>query len=337
MSYATKNIPPLEDQFLQPPGWRWHGFSRKEGRTIRFGSAFPKDSIPDAVAVCLPGLGEFSEKYFETAQYCLSKNIAFWIIDWAGQGRSMRYLENPHKRHADNFQEDVDDLHYFIMEYIKHACVHPDVGRIPMAMLGHSMGANIGMHYLSQHPERFECAAFTSPMFGLKVFENTPAPLARFATSALNLIAKNRYAFGEGDWSEKPRADPGNNRFSSNPIRGSVHNSWCASNPDLQVGHLTYGWLYQAEKSCAALQKKKLLNSIPTHCLLASAGLDDLVDNKVTAQVAKQLEHAQLLEYPGARHEILMESNDIRDDFLDHFYKLIIKCIIERPETLKPF
>jgi lysophospholipase len=255
MSYKTQTIPDLEERFLEPPEWRWHGFTR-EGRTTRFGSAFPKDSIPDAVVVCLPGLGEFAEKYFELARQCLDKNLAFWVIDWAGQGRSTRYLKNPHKRHGKSFQEDVDDLHYFVMEYIKHASVHPDVGRIPLAMLGHSMGANIGLRYLAQHDELFECAAFTAPMFGLHVFKAIPLQLALLATSAMNTLAGRSYAPGGKNWLEATRANVGKDCFSTDAMRGSIHNSWSLANPDIQVGNLTYGWLHHATRSCAIVQKK---------------------------------------------------------------------------------
>ena len=110
--------PDLDDRFLEPEGWRWHHFTR-ENRNLRFGSVFPQDSIPDAVVVCLPGLSEFAEKYFEVARTVTRHNMAFWVLDWMGQGKSGRYLKNPHKRHSHGFQKDIDDLHYFICEHIK--------------------------------------------------------------------------------------------------------------------------------------------------------------------------------------------------------------------------
>jgi lysophospholipase len=336
MSYKTKTIPDLDERFLEPPEWRWHGFTRK-GRTIRFGSAFPKDSIPDAVVVCLPGLSEFAEKYFELARQCLDKNLAFWVLDWAGQGRSTRYLKNPHKRHGVDFQEDVDDLHYFVMEYIKHASVHPDVGRIPLAMLGHSMGANIGLRYLSQHDGLFECAAFTAPMFGLKIFKSIPLAIALVATSAINTLAGGHYVPSGKDWLEETRADHNNLVFSSDPIRSTIHNSWCLSNPDIQIGNVTYGWVNHATRSCNTLQKKKVLNNVSVPCLITTAGKEELVDNTASIYIAHALKHAELVEYPDAAHEILMEKDEIRNDFIERFYQLIKESIVDRPETLKPF
>ena len=178
MGNTQNNAPDLEERFLEPEGWRWHSFTRPTqsgGRKIRFGSVFPKDSVPDAVVVCLPGLSEFSEKYYETARTLLDKNIAFWTLDWFGQGGSDRYLKNRQKRHAVSFDEDVEDLRYFITEYVKHACVHPDVGRIPMAMLSHSMGETIGLTYHHNSPDMFKCSAVIALFLWLQAGKSIPA------------------------------------------------------------------------------------------------------------------------------------------------------------------
>ncbi|MEZ5918748.1 MAG: alpha/beta hydrolase [Alphaproteobacteria bacterium] len=335
------NIPPapsgLEDRFTPPPGWRWHFFTR-DNRKLRFGSAFPQDSIPDAVVVCLPGLSEFGEKYFEVARYCLEHNLAFWVLDWMGQGRSDRYLKNPHKRHSTGFQKDVEDLHYFILEYIKHSSVHPDKGRIPLAMLAHSMGANIGLHYLSQHPGMFECAAMTAPLCAIKALKPLPDPLRLSLTGLLGGIAGKLYVPGGGNWREDMHpAPPAPKSLSSDEARGALHNLWSLHDPALQVGGITFGWLNRAARSCARLRKDSTLAAIQTRCLLAMAGIENLVDNNAAERAAQKIRHAEILQLPESRHEILMERDEIRGVFLDKFYKLIEETIIARPETLKPF
>ena len=37
--------------------------------------------------------------------------------------------------------------------------------------------------------------------------------------------------------------------------------------------------------------------------------------------------HAEIIDYPESFHEILMEQDHIRDDFLNNFYTLIQKTI----------
>lgn len=337
MEMKENPLPPaLEPRFLPPPGWRWHSFTRG-GRTIRFGSAFPKDAVPKAVVVCLPGLSEFCEKYFETAHNLLAQDMAFWVLDWAGQGKSTRYLENPHKRHSAGFEEDADDLHALVTGYIKPSSVHTDKGRIPLAMLAHSMGAHIGLRYLMRYPGMFECAAMSAPMFGLKVFENTPSWLALAATSFYNRRKGEDYVEGESDWTPDSRANPGNDDFSSDPVRGAVHNAWCLADPALQVGRITYGWLHEAVKSCRALENRRALKSVSTPCLIATAGRETLVDNRKSRRIARILPHAKLLELPDSRHEILMECDEIRKIFFSAFHQLIKESIIDRPQSLKPF
>ncbi len=323
-------IPDIEERFTEPKGWRWHSFERIKGRTIRFGSVFPQDSIPDAVIVCLQGLGEFSEKYYELARWCNENNLAFWIMDWAGQGKSTRYLSNPQKRHSAGFDEDIKDLHYLIMEYIKHSSVHPDKGRIALAMIAHSMGGNLGLRYLKEYPDMFECAAFSAPMTGIKTFSKVPQHIAYAATFLLNLFASTSYIGSNGDWEKGKRKY----RLSSDPKRSLLDDQWFEINPELRCGNVTFRWLYEAQKSCLTVQKN---TNIKTPCIFGIAGYENLVDNKITKKIISRMNNAKYSEYPESFHEILMEKDNIRDDFLDNFYKLIKENIIDKPQSLKPF
>lgn len=328
----NKQQPDLETRFLEPEGWRWHRFER-EGRSIRFGCVFPKDSIPDAVIVCLQGVREFSEKYFETARWALDHNIAFYIMDWAGQGGSTRFLPNRQKRHSTGFHHDVEDLQYFIREYVKHSCVHPDKGRIPMTLLAHSMGANIALRHMSKYPDVFECAALTSPMIGIKVFKFIPQSFALALTGLFGSLLGNSYVPGGDDWGKRGE----HARLTSDPVRKKVQDAWCRTDESLQCGDVTFGWLHQAQKSCMAVQSSSVSGIIATPCLFAIPAHEDLVDNKKSLKVISNIHNAKVIEYPRSAHEILMETDNIRDDFLGHFYNLVKEMIIDRPDTLKPF
>ena len=335
MNNAQSILSNLEERFTEPKGWRWHSFTRTDGRRLRFGALVPTETPPDATIVCLPGLSEFGEKYFEIARWAKKKNLAFWVLDWAGQGMASRYLSNPHKRHAYDFQDDVDDLHYFIMEYVKYASVSTDVGRIPMAMLGHSMGGNIGMRYLAQHPEIFECATFSAPMLGIKGLD--PAfklPLLALS-KMLKIVAGKSYVHGGEDWHEDYGLKP--EELSSDPVRNQIIKQWFAACPDLQAGSVTYGWVDAALRSCAHIQSQKFLSTIQTHCSFVKAGQAKLVSNKAIDYIVSHLERKTLVDLPDSEHEVMMERDEIRDVFLDTFYQSIKENIIERPGTLKPF
>jgi lysophospholipase len=330
----TEPSPDLDPRFCQPVGWRWHGFERVKGRYVRFGSVSPKNSIPDAVVVCLPGVREFSEKYFELAQWCLDHNLSFWIIDWAGQGKSTRLIKaDPDKRHSHGFHEDVEDLRYFVKEYIKHSSVHPDVGRIPMAMIGHGAGAHIGLHYLASGAEGFECACFNAPLFGFKIFEKMPQSLGLAIASLCSFFAGTRYVPKGNNWEKRKE----HANLTSDKARGNVERIWAEHIPELRCGDVTCRWIYEAQRSCMQLKKaiKKAPPSIP--CLFSIPDKAGLIDNSLTHKVAGYMPDARMIDYPESGHEIFMENDEIRDNFLGHFYALVKETIIDRPETLKPF
>lgn len=335
MLKETPSLPDLEERFLPPPGWRWHSFRNPQGRKLRFGSVTPESRVPDAVVVALPGLSEFSEKYFEVAHNLLERNLSFWVLDWQGQGKSDRHLKNRHKRFSNSFDEDVADLHFFLMEYVKHSAVHPDVGRIPLVMLGHSMGGNIGLRYLLRHPDTFACAAFSAPMLGIKSLQNWPRWMTMGLTALFREAMGQSYVFGGCDWHADARANPGNNHFSSDPVRDAIHNAWCLHDPELQVGHVTFGWLHAALNSCRLLRAKNSLRDIRTPILMALAGQDMLVDNNAIRHAAAAMPHVKLLELEDAKHEILMERDDIRNRFFNAFDDLLQVNQIKK--KLQPF
>ena len=329
---SESNIPALEERFLQPAGWRWHIF-KSGGCNIRFGTVFPKNP-PRAIVVILPGLGEFCEKYYELAHDLLSHDFAVWILDWPDQGYSDRLLPNKGRRHSLGFQRDINALHNLYTNYIKHAGMHPEIGRIPCVMLGHSMGCNIGLRYLFQHPETFKCAFFSAPMFGIKTFESVPTLLALAVTALGSLFNGTGYAPGQKPWDEHMRT-PGHDIYSSDEKRGALQMQWCKSNEKLRIGGVTWRWLYEAVLSCLRLQNSRLLKLVKTPIAIALAEKDALVDNRAASKVAKTVPHAQIFTANDALHEILMERDDIRGPVLKAFYAFIQKHIMVASENLK--
>lgn len=304
----------LEPRFQQPEQWTWGTFERNN-RSIRFGYASTKD--PKATIVCLHGLSEFSEKYFETAHWALKNGYNFYTMDWMGQGKSGRYLSDKNKRHSNGYINDVLDLAHFIDNHVPHT--HP------LIMLGHSTGANIGLRYLDMYPGTFKIAAFTAPLLGIAELKNMPSVLACGMAIIMNSLMWTAYVPGGKNWHQDLREGENGHMFSSDATRAAIHNYWCMKDPALQVGSPTYRWLHDAIRSCAYLEKT---SSIKTPTLFALAGDDKIVDNAAARRTITRIENAKTLELPGAQHEILMESDKYRDKFLSAFKDFI--------ETLEP-
>lgn len=328
----------LPERFLAPAGWRTHSFVNEEtGHKIHYGSVFPqRDTPPSAVIVCLGGLSEFAEKYFEVAHDMLDRGYAFWFIDWQYQGRSGRLAKFPQRRHSDGFDQDVSDLRKLVADYVKPSAVHPDRGRIPLIMLGHSMGANIGFHFLANHPKYFDAAAFTAPFFGIHNFKWPMRLLAGIISYILPLVGK-KYIFKGTDWAETMRKGDGSEIFSSDAVRDALHKHWSMTDAELQVGNVTFGWVVQALKSCRQLRDSDLLKNIRIPVLIGVAGREAIVDNDAIFEIVKKLPKGRMIEIEGANHEILMEQDAYRNAFLTAFDKMVEENKIATVENLKPF
>ena len=334
-SAQSKTIyPELETRFLPPPGWRWHMFAGHNGQKVRFGTVFPRDKGAKAIIIVLPGLSEFCEKYYELAHNLLDRQYAMYVIDWQGQGRSFRHLtKTPQKRISYGFRNDIDDLHILIKDYIKPSAIHPDIGVIPLVMLGHSLGANIGLRYLHDHPDTFKAAAFSAPFLGIKSLNFLPLPAQRILSFLGNEFGNKSYLPGGKDYTPDMRTGIKQKLFSSDEIRGRVHHAWFDFDEELRQGNITWSWIHKALKSCAVLSKQKYLNKITTPSLLAVAEKEFLVNNSLIRRAARIMPNAKLLELKDARHEILMEDDKIRNHFLKEFDELLKNNILNKEDT----
>ena len=327
-----------EPRFREPPGWRWHHFTTSGGYKLRYGSVYPTDTIADAVVVILPGLRDFGEQYLELAHNLLARNLAVWVLDWRGQGDSDRYLSNRHKRHSGGFKNDIRDLKELVDGYILPSAVHPDVGRLPLIMLGHSMGAHLGLRFLhdcnfsAKGKQAFAAAALCAPMFGIAQLDAL-VPGLSWLLSTVMRVFPTAYVPGGKDWSVGYRDDAfRKGKFTHDEIRSQLQDAWFTRKPDLQVGSPTTRWLYDAAKSCRLVNHPAYLKAVAVPLLVATAGNDQIVSNRAIIRAVKHIPDAKLVEIYDAEHEILMESDEYRQAFLDHFFTFIEDNVLKKSD-----
>lgn len=296
-------LPDLEDRFLPDENWEVGDFiNPATDHKIHYSQALIK--APKGSIICLPGLSEFSEKYIETSKYFNQNGYNFFVIDWAFQGRSSRFENNPHKRHSHGYDADISDIHYFIKNVLKT--------NTDLYLLGHSMGGHLGLRYLATQPHEFKAASFSTAMLGIKSLRYFPAFLG-----CLSSAFQDKYVPGGQDWFEEARSSDGKDIFSSDLIRGKLHQAWSKHDPELQIGNATFKWLCESLKSISYLKKKSVLEKISIPVLFAYADKETLVDNRAIIKTARVIKHAKILKLKNAKHEILMETDDIRDKFLE--------------------
>jgi lysophospholipase len=301
-------LPDLEDRFLPDNNWNVGSFTNPEtNHEIHYSTSLIKSA--KNTLIILPGLSEFGEKYIETTKFFNNQNYDVYIIDWAYQGRSSRYKANHNKRYSDGYEADLSDLNFFIKNIIK-----PNK---PLYMLGHSMGAHIAMRYLATQDHNIKAASFSAPMLSIKGLKYFPAWL-----SFIFKPFENSYVPKGKDWSTSSRSNGGADEFSSDSIRGQIHSTWSIFNPELRVGNATLKWVITSLKSMKILNSSKSLKKITIPTLFGIAENDLLINNHAIFRAINIIPNAKTVEFKNAKHEILVETDDIRGVFLNKTLKL---------------
>jgi acylglycerol lipase len=97
---------------------------------------------PKGVVVIAHGLGEHSGRYSNIIEKLRGKGISFYALDHRGHGRS-----GGKRGHVMSFMEYVYDLKLLI-DFVKM-----DNKKLPLILLGHSMGGVISIKYALAYPE----------------------------------------------------------------------------------------------------------------------------------------------------------------------------------------
>ncbi|HEY0649678.1 alpha/beta hydrolase, partial [Phenylobacterium sp.] len=309
-----------------PPGAEADWFVGAGGAKLRAALFMPKGR-PRGSVVLSGGRTEPIEKYFEVIGDFTSRGFVVLAHDWRGQGLSARELSDRLKGHAKGFKSFLEDYRRLLSAY---------ENRLPKPWIavGHSMGGCLTLLALANGERRFAGACLSAPMLGLHM-GGVPRTAA-VAMTRLNL------SFGRG--SRYTRGDPGkpyDDTFEDNVLthdrtRFERHRAQIRAHPDLALGGPTWGWLDFAFKAMAFLAKPERLRGVTIPVEIVSAGADAIVDNAAQAAAARNLPQGRLITVPGAYHEILMETDDMRNIFLRVFDALTGKAAPKPAEAPKP-
>ncbi len=254
------------------------------------------------------GRTEFIEKYCEVIQELLDRGYAVATLDWRGQGLSSRSQENRLKGHVDDFADYDEDIDTFIKDVLLPNCP------APYFLLAHSMGGNIALRYLSRPGNVFDKAVLVAPMTGV---HTKPIPMW-----AAKLVAWTGHAIGRGG-SFVPGGDgidPLDELFEKNAVTSDVarfdrYKSLLHAQPEIATGAPTLGWLRQAFRTMKEVSARDLLGKISCPVLIVSAGEDTIADSTTHPATAAAIPMGEMVTVPGAKHEIMMETDDLRQIF----------------------
>ncbi|HYH23031.1 MAG TPA: alpha/beta hydrolase [Azospirillum sp.] len=294
------------DQMMTRQAPAFGSIETPDGVRLRTARWRPEGVVRGTVTL-VTGRAEFIEKYQETAESWLARGFQVFALDWRNQGLSDRPLANRQKHHLLSFSTLRDDLAYFI----DHVVTPESEG--PSVLMAHSMGGLVATFYLSKYPERFRAAVLSAPMYAINL-RRLPGAVARVLAEAACLFGgATRYAPGRGDYDPAEAVFSADNVITSDPRRYAAFHGPYGEQPELRVGGVTWGWLRAALRASVAVQRSLPLDEVLTPVLLLSAPDDMVVDSRAHHVVAKRFRTCTLIEFPRARHELLMECDAIRD------------------------
>lgn len=309
-----------------PPGAEADWYMGAAGTKLR-AALFTPPGRPRGSVVLSGGRTEPIEKYFETIRDFMDRGFVVLAHDWRGQGLSARELPDRLKGHARGHKAFLEDFRRLLNTY------EPRLPR-PWVAVGHSMGGCLTLLALASGERRFAGAVLSAPMLGLQFGKFSTLSAAALMRFNLMLGRAGRYVLGQAG---KPFDETfEDNVLTHDPRRFARYRAQVRANPDLALGGPTWGWLDFAFRATALLANPERLRTVTIPVEIVSAAEDRLVDNSAQAAAARNLPQGRLITVPGAYHEILMETDDMRNFFLRVFDALTGKTAPKPAEAPKP-
>ncbi len=268
----------------------------------------PKDNGEKTrgLAIVCPGRSEFIEKYFEVARDLQDRGFAVVIFDWPGQGLSQRPLKNSLAGHIKSFDWYVEALMRGLGKIERRA---PKT----WVVVAHSMGGAIALKAMMERRLTVVAAAFSAPMWGIPIwfFQRWYGRSMRF--------------FGGGAMQARPPQPEEsfeNNQLTHDEPRWQLFRRLIEAEPKLALGEPTIAWVVaslNAFKEFFAPNAVRALKDVPM--LVAIASEETIVKKSAQRKLGNRLK-AKIVTVQGAGHEILMETDERRDQFWKAFEDL---------------
>ncbi|CAD5107373.1 alpha/beta hydrolase [Zestomonas carbonaria] len=276
------------------------------------------DSAPRAVLMLSHGMAEHSARYARFAEALVRAGYALYAHDQRGHGKTAQRGVLGHYAVQGGWQRVIDDLANLNQHIRQH---HPDT---PIVLVGHSMGSYIGQAYLIQRSAEVQGAILSGSNYQPLGLYRAAAAIARFerwrqgptGRSALieflsfgsfnKAFKPNRTAF---DWLSR---DPDEvDKYIADPLCGfrCTNQLWI----DLLEG---------LQQITPTANLAKIDHDLPL--LVVGGERDPVSQGKRLEDLAAALRRAglrrvELKIYPGARHELLNETNrdEVTVDLVD--------------------
>jgi lysophospholipase len=278
----------------------------RDGIPLRVACWMPQGGARGTVCI-LQGRAEFIEKYFEVVGELLQRNFAVVAFDWRGQGHSGRQVKNSRKGHVRRFSDYRRDL-----EAVRDHVLIPKMPE-PHFALAHSMGGAIAIDAAHEGWLPFRRLVTTTPMIELCIIKALRT--AAFTARVLHLLGFGKSFIPGGGETSIARLPFAGNRLTGDRARYARNAEAATAVGHGAVGAPTVAWLSSAFRFMKRFTDSRYPLKIRLPTLIIAAGADPVCATPATERFASRLKAGHAIVIPGARHEILMERDFVRDQF----------------------
>lgn len=292
---------------LTPAGGRVVSLTASDGERLRAAFWPARVENPRGTVSILPGRAEFIEKYGEVVDELLARGFAVAALDLRGQGGSRRELADPLKGHVDDFSLYVLDI-----AALEAGLLGPLAPR-PWFGLAHSMAACACLLAAREDALPFERLIASAPL--IQIYSLETARLPRLLAASLDALGLGG-AYIPGGTGESALLKPfTGNRLTSDPTRYARNADIARGCPGLALGDPTIGWVAACFRAVDLLARPETPRRVRVPTLALLAGDDHVVSSRAAENFLSSMKVGRALTLPGARHEILMETDAIRAQF----------------------
>ena len=240
-------------------------------------------ATPRAAIIVVHGLGEHTGRYEEFATRMASFGFSTFGFDLRGHG-----LSEGRRGHTPNFDALLQDLDRFRREVQGLVDV-----RLPLFLLGHSMGGLVALRYQEEYNTAFRGAIIVSPWVA------TAMPVPQWKVALSNVFSRTLPAI---------------------PFRNGIKPAFLSHDPDIVNAYIADPLVHdritprlftEASHNMGLVFQRADRFDDPLLFLLP--GDDRVVDTRRTQQLARGIPSGEVTikVYPGMYHEVLNERDRV--------------------------
>lgn len=263
--------------------------------------------------VIIPGRTEPTRKYAEVVWDLRDEKVDFFLMDHRGQGYSERMLTDPHKGYVEKFEHYIDDFDKFLQQQVLNQ------GYEKIYLIAHSMGGAIGLYHHILKGRTFDKIVAVAPMLEVETGSFSHTFTLNYLRFLTVMGLGENYVHGADRGSVDFPFE--NNEVTHSEARFLMARDLERDNLFLVMGGATNHWVVEALAAGRKIsRKKKKLRDVPI--LMLQAGQDTFVRSRRQNKVCK-LKNCRKVRFEDAKHEILMESDDIRNDAMKEIIEFL--------------